>query len=151
MGKCRMHIVLTRLLVAIVLAPLRGASRQTTCLTGDIAALNPRLIDGTPAGVLLVILSLGLVFRTSISRADDARVEFNRQIRPLLADKCFRCHGPDARQRKGDLRLDTAEGATAKRDGMAAIVPRDSSVSELIRRISADDETERMPPAGAGK
>lgn len=151
MGECRMRVVLSRLLVAIVLAPLRGASRQTIRLTGDIATLNPRLIAGTPAGVLLVILSLGLASRGSISRADDTRVEFNRQIRPLLADRCFRCHGPDARQRKGDLRLDTAEGATAKRDGPAAIVPRDSSGSELIRRIAADDETERMPPPGAGK
>ncbi|HEY2253460.1 MAG TPA: c-type cytochrome domain-containing protein, partial [Planctomycetaceae bacterium] len=92
-----------------------------------------------------------LIFAASISRADDARVEFNRQIRPLLADRCFRCHGPDARQRKGDLRLDTAEGATAKWDGAAAIIPRDPQASELLRRISADDETERMPPPGAGK
>ena len=101
---------------------------------------------------LKIALALFLASCTSIaSAADDSRVEFNRQIRPLLSDRCFRCHGPDARHRKGDLRLDTAEGATAKRHGTAAIVPRDSAASELIRRVTADDESERMPPASAGK
>ena len=110
--------------------------------------------QGTRPGhplLLLPLLFVAVAMATSHSRADETHVEFNRQIRPLLADRCFRCHGPDARQRKGDLRLDTVEGATAKRDGTAAIVPRDSGASELIRRISTDDETERMPPPGAGK
>jgi hypothetical protein len=83
--------------------------------------------------------------------ADERRVEFNRQIRPLLSDRCFRCHGPDARQRKGDLRLDTDAGAKAKRDSGPAIVPGKPDDSELIRRVSSDDDTERMPPPGAGK
>jgi len=102
-------------------------------------------------GFAFALTVLVFAFARSSCPAADTRVEFNRQIRPLLADRCFRCHGPDARQRKGDLRLDTAEGATAKRDGSAAIVPRDAQASELIRRITAGDEGERMPPLGAGK
>ena len=86
-----------------------------------------------------------------VSSANEPRVEFNRQIRPLLSDRCFRCHGPDARQRKAELRLDTDAGAKTKRDGEPAIVPGKPDDSELIRRITSDDETERMPPAGAGK
>jgi mono/diheme cytochrome c family protein len=102
-----------------------------------------------PVAILLVASAIAV--RGPITLADETRVEFNRQIRPLLSDRCFRCHGPDARQRKADLRLDTVDGATAKRDGTPAIVPRDSAASELIRRVATDDETERMPPPGAGK
>jgi hypothetical protein len=96
-------------------------------------------------------LCIGLAYCASISQADEIRIEFNRQIRPLLADRCFRCHGPDARQRKADLRLDTAEGSSANREGTPAIVRGDSAASELFQRVAADDDTERMPPAGAGK
>ncbi|MBI3861005.1 MAG: PSD1 domain-containing protein [Planctomycetia bacterium] len=87
----------------------------------------------------------------SMLQAADAPVDFNRQIRPLLSDRCFRCHGPDGAQRKADLRLDSADGATAQRDGGAAIVPKDPAGSELIRRITSTDESEQMPPAEAGK
>jgi hypothetical protein len=85
------------------------------------------------------------------ARADQPRVEFNRQIRPLLSDRCFRCHGPDARQRKADLRLDVEMSAKAKRDGEPALVPGKPDDSELFRRVTSDDDTERMPPPGAGK
>jgi hypothetical protein len=60
------------------------------------------------------------------------RVEFNRDVRPILADTCFQCHGPDAKNRKGELRLDTVEGKTA--------------VKELVRRIETTDKDEVMPP-----
>lgn len=74
-------------------------------------------------------------------------VGYNKQIRPILADLCFRCHGPDSAARKADLRLDSLEGAT--RDlgtGVGALVPGDSKSSELIERIFSDDPDERMPP-----
>ena len=74
------------------------------------------------------------------------RVEFNRDIRPILSDKCFTCHGPDSAKRQAGLRLDRAEDAIAERDGPRAIVPRDTSKSEVVRRIVSRDPDEQMPP-----
>jgi hypothetical protein len=78
-------------------------------------------------------------------------VEFNRDIRPILADNCFQCHGPDKAKRKAHLRLDTEAGAVADLDGRHAIVPGKPDESELIRRITAIDEQERMPPVRSGR
>jgi mono/diheme cytochrome c family protein len=73
-------------------------------------------------------------------------VHFGRQILPILSDHCFQCHGPDARQRQADLRLDDEANAKQTRDGTAAIVPGNSDASELYRRTVAADPDERMPP-----
>ncbi len=73
-------------------------------------------------------------------------VDFARDIRPLLSDNCFACHGPDAKQRKADLRLDTREGALVYIDGTSAVVPGKPSESELVRRVTTDDEDDLMPP-----
>ncbi|HTF90856.1 MAG TPA: DUF1549 domain-containing protein [Planctomycetota bacterium] len=74
-------------------------------------------------------------------------VDFNRDVRPILADRCFRCHGPDAAPRKRGLRLDTQEGSRATlRDGLRAIVPGDLEASEAWKRIASDDLDEAMPP-----
>jgi len=78
-------------------------------------------------------------------------VEFNRDIRPILSDRCFQCHGPDANQREAELRLDHKEGAFAMRDGRAVLVPGRPEESELYRRISSADQDMRMPPADEGK
>lgn len=78
-------------------------------------------------------------------------IEFNRDIRPVLADNCFHCHGFDAGKRKGNLRLDTAEGATALHDGRQAVKPGDPSGSELIRRVRSADPATVMPPQEAHK
>src|SRR6188508_2470271 len=94
-----------------------------------------------------------LVAGSAVSAAGAAApVSFNRDVRPILSDKCFRCHGPDARHRKAGLRLDVEESATAELDsGSTAIVAGKIDESELVRRILADDEAERMPPAESGK
>lgn len=75
-------------------------------------------------------------------------VDFNRDIRPLLAQHCFKCHGMDEHGRKGELRLDHRESATGKaKSGETAIVPGHPESSELVRRIFSRDEDEVMPPA----
>ena len=78
-------------------------------------------------------------------------IDFSRDIRPLLSDNCFACHGPDAKQRKADLRLDTRDGALADLDGVSAVVPGKPSESELVARINTDDEDDLMPPPDSGK
>ena len=76
-------------------------------------------------------------------------VDFNREIRPILSDNCFQCHGPDEKHRMAGLRLDTRDGAfTTSRRG-AIIVPGDASKSLLYQRISHADTARRMPPASA--
>ena len=85
-------------------------------------------------------------------RKDETRlVQFNRDIRPILADKCFHCHGPDAAQRQTELRLDLETGAFGTRDGRHAIVPGNPDASELIQRITTADSAERMPPVDSGR
>jgi hypothetical protein len=76
----------------------------------------------------------------------EERLTFNRDIRPIFSNACFACHGFDAKERKADLRLDTAEGARADLGGYAAIVPGDPGKSEVWLRILSDDEDEVMPP-----
>jgi hypothetical protein len=82
--------------------------------------------------------------------AADPAVSYNRDVRPILADKCFHCHGPDAAARQADLRLDVGEEATTIRDGHRAISPGDASKSELIRRVTSTDPDEHMPPSDSG-
>ena len=85
-------------------------------------------------------------------RAAEAKVDYNRDIRPILSDNCFACHGPDVRQRKAKLRLDTRDGAFAElRGGGHAIVPGKIDDSVLVERITADDPSQRMPPAKSRK
>jgi hypothetical protein len=99
------------------------------------------------AGGLLVYLFLG---EPSAGRAQ-RRIDFNRDIRPILSDKCFACHGPDAPNKKIRLRLDSEAAATADLgNGRRAIVPSDPERSEVVRRITASDELMRMPPAYSG-
>ena len=73
-------------------------------------------------------------------------VDFNRDIRPLLSDTCFACHGPDAKQRQADLRLDTEDGAKAIIDGRRIIAPGKPQLSELVKRVSSLDPEVQMPP-----
>jgi hypothetical protein len=81
-----------------------------------------------------------------------AKVNFDREIRPLLADRCLACHGADEHHREGSLRLDQREAALRGGDsGEAAIVPGNPQSSELIRRILSADENEQMPPPSSKK
>ncbi|MGD9854859.1 MAG: c-type cytochrome domain-containing protein [Planctomycetaceae bacterium] len=71
-------------------------------------------------------------------------IDFNRDIRPILSDNCFRCHGPDAAAREAELRFDTQDGIAAARE--AGLFGPDSAQSEFVRRITSTDDDERMPP-----
>ena len=87
-----------------------------------------------------------MLFSMRAASAEDTRLHFNRDIRPILSNKCFRCHGFDEKGRKGDLRLDQREEAVATRDGKQAVVPGKPQQSELIRRIATADADDLMPP-----
>jgi len=102
-----------------------------------------------------ILVSRGLVLflclNTVMGFGADRGIDFNRDIRPILSDKCFFCHGPDAGKRKAELRLDTHEGAMADLGGYAAIVPGKPKESELVIRLIHKDIDERMPPQKAHK
>jgi hypothetical protein len=89
--------------------------------------------------------------RLATAASPDRTVEFNRDIRPILSDVCYQCHGPDQAKRKAKLRLDTKEGAFADLGGRRALVPGDLENSELYRRITSEDDDERMPPPSSGR
>ena len=85
------------------------------------------------------------VLLLSSSALSAAAIDFSRDIQPILSDKCYFCHGPDAKERKGDLRLDVETEAKAVKDGVAAILPGKSHESSLIERIFSTDPDEVMP------
>ena len=79
------------------------------------------------------------------------KIDFNRDVRPILSGNCFKCHGFDDQARKADRRLDTREGALAEKDGVRAIVPGHLAESDLSARIHSTDKEEQMPPPKSGK
>jgi len=99
------------------------------------------LIPGLTLSGLMATSSVG-------AESGSDKVDFAREVLPILSNKCFACHGPDT-QDEGDLRLDSFEAATANRDGSRAIDPAKPEQSELLRRIRSKDEP--MPPADAEK
>jgi hypothetical protein len=94
----------------------------------------------------LSVLTLAAGTSTA-SAADRPVLEYNRDVRPILAENCFACHGPDSASRKADLRLDRRDAAIEA----GAIAPGDTDSSELLARISAKDPKEAMPPRSTGK
>ena len=102
---------------------------------------------------LLQRLSPGLLllWGATLSAAEAPKVDFNREIRPLLSANCYQCHGPDADQRKAKLRLDTRQGALAPREDHRTVFPGKPTQSELFRRITSGDPDERMPPPDSKK
>ena len=111
--------------------------------------------------ILSVVLLLVLIAAAAVScfnrnngdgNATPGMVSYNFQIRPVLSDKCFKCHGPDANKREAGLRLDIADSAYAplkETKGAFAIVPGKPEQSELYKRIAADDTSFMMPPVDA--
>ena len=100
----------------------------------------------------MVALTALLISTTAIAAQQTATdVRYGRDIRPILADRCFRCHGPDQAQRQADLRLDRRDAALAARDGLPAIAAGAPERSELYRRIRHADDAHVMPPPDSGK
>ncbi|MBN9522322.1 PSD1 domain-containing protein [bacterium] len=95
-------------------------------------------------------LALALVLAAAPGRADEP-VEFNRDVRPILSDACFSCHGFDAKARKAKLRLDVPEGAFKERDGVHPVKAGDPKASEVWARITSHDADAVMPPADSNK
>ena len=83
--------------------------------------------------------------------APSPAVDFQRVVRPILSDNCFHCHGPDANTRMVDLRLDTREGAFAKRENGVPVVPGNLQASLVYQRITQADPARRMPPESSHK
>lgn len=99
---------------------------------------------------MLLALSATMLVTPAI-RAADTPIDFLRDIRPILSNACFQCHGPDEKQRKADLRLDQKDSAFADLGGYFAIVPKKPEQSRLIQRITSKDPKEAMPPPKSGK
>jgi mono/diheme cytochrome c family protein len=101
---------------------------------------------------VFAVSALALAGRCAADAPKTPAVDFSRQVRPILADHCFACHGPDDKQRKAKLRLDTRAGAFGELpDGNRALVPGKPDRSELVARISSHEAEEVMPPAKTGK
>lgn len=106
-----------------------------------------------PLCLRLCSLVVALILTGFAARpAAAAKVDFNREIRPILSDSCYACHGPDADKRKAGLRFDLKESALAKlKSDSFAIVPGHPEKSTLVERLVTQDEDERMPPLKTGK
>lgn len=101
-----------------------------------------------------LLISASLAVLTSVHAAEpprSAQIQFNRDVRPILSENCFACHGFDPKHREGGLRLDNFEGATEDRDGARGIVPGDLAKSDAWQRIISDDKDELMPPPKSHK
>src|SRR5215207_2356531 len=103
----------------------------------------PRVSRITAALLILIVST------PSSALAGGAPVDFARDVKPVLSDNCFRCHGNDAGSRQADLRLDILDpklGPFAPRDGYAIVTPGKPDDSVLVMRITSDDDEVRMPP-----
>src|SRR5213592_1509979 len=105
-----------------------------------------RIAARLAAVLVLLALLAPLCWSSTLLAAQEPAVDFGRDIRPILSDRCFACHGPDEQARKAKLRLDVRAEAIKK-----AIVPGDAAKSPLFQRITSQDEDEVMPPPESKK
>src|SRR6187402_2871860 len=107
--------------------------------------------QGTRApGSALTMCLMGLC-AVAFPDAAKADISFNRDIRPILSENCYSCHGPDKRARKAERRIDNAEGAYAENEGIRAFVPGDLDRSDAWARVNSTDPDDHMPPPKSGK
>lgn len=110
--------------------------------------IRPTICRWLPAAAMALYLPLLGAWQAPPNPAEKP-VDFDRDVRPILSDACFACHGPEEDSRQGNLRLDSKENVFADRDGYRIIVPGNSAASRLYQRISAKER--RMPPASYGR
>ncbi len=122
-------------------------ARMTTCWR----ARGVRSTQESACHLIGIVAGLWLMTMSLAQANDNAPIDFARDIRPILSDKCFACHGPDEEAREADLRLDDEASAKAERDEGAAIVPGKPEASLLWQRLHESDPDLRMPPAEVGK
>lgn len=101
--------------------------------------------------IILVCCTVPLLLTFAPRTQGEDAIEFNRDVRPILAANCFECHGFDVKTRKANMRLDTAEGAYADHNGTVAVKPGDLAASELWNRITSGDAEVMMPPPESKK
>jgi len=136
-----------------------GFPEQTPCQRPESGSVTRPVFFGTIACARMLCMTFKRLHRLLPSLAitltafvtDAGKIQFNRDIRPILSDNCFACHGPDANHRKAGLRLDTREGALADLGDYAAVAPGTLGRSELLARITAADPDDLMPPPETGK
>lgn len=97
------------------------------------------------------LLSCVAVMLAGAALADETQIDYSRDVRPILSDACFRCHGPDEMTREADLRLDEPKGLFAARDGSPAVVPGDPDASLVLQRVLSTDPDLMMPPPSSNK
>ena len=141
--------------------PLSDTSSPSARSPGKAAGYRLAGIGVLAAGAAAVVIVTALGFRTAVVCAKPPAgpprrlracptVHYDRDVRAILSDRCYKCHGPDPKPRQADLRLDERESARAI--AMARpIVPGDLEASELWRRINSDDPKVHMPPPGSAK
>src|SRR5437764_4066712 len=107
----------------------------------------------TRCGCRLAVFLLAALALPSVQAAKpDARLDYNRDIRPILSNNCFKCHGPDPKERQAGLRLDVrTEALKPAESGRKAIVPGNPAVSLLVRRINSTKPDFIMPPTDSNK
>tara|TARA_B100001059_G_scaffold2475_2_gene1994 strand:+ start:4705 stop:8280 length:3576 start_codon:yes stop_codon:yes gene_type:complete len=110
------------------------------------------MVDTIGTMILVMIQILILLEATPMNPdVDNATIHYGRDIRPILSDRCFHCHGPDDEARQASLRLDLPESATTTNGRRQAIVPGDAAASAVWQRISSLDPNDQMPPPDSGK
>jgi mono/diheme cytochrome c family protein len=97
------------------------------------------------------MLRLLIIIPLTVTLPAQQTVSFNRDVRPILSDNCFQCHGPDEKKREAGLRLDVREAALKGGDGGPAFVEGKPDVSEMVKRITSADADELMPPRKSNK
>ena len=104
-----------------------------------------------PHRFILLLTATLIIASAGNSNAADPKIDFIRDIQPILSDACYHCHGPDEKARKVKLRFDTKEGAFRVKDGKAVIVPGKLAESELARRITTPEPDDLMPPPDSNR